>query len=49
MFVDVHPQWALVYDWVTAADKKKAMRVLKYLMVNFSSGMGKSLKVSFLR
>jgi hypothetical protein len=31
LFVDVHPEWALVYDWVTADDKKKAMRVLQIL------------------
>jgi len=31
LFVDVHPEWALVYDWVTADDKRKAMRVLQEL------------------
>ncbi len=30
-FVDLHPEWALVYDWVLPEHKERAVRVLQIL------------------
>jgi len=41
-FVDLHPEWALVYDWVLPEHKERAMRVLQMLDGSIVDNEGKS-------
>ncbi|KAE9367432.1 hypothetical protein N431DRAFT_428810 [Stipitochalara longipes BDJ] len=44
LFLDLHPEWALVYDWVTPEHKARAMRVLQILENPSEDNEGKSQK-----
>jgi len=41
-FLDLHPEWALVYDWVQPEDKERALRLLKMLDGSIEDTEGKS-------
>jgi hypothetical protein len=43
LFLDLHPEWALVYDWVLLPEhKERAIRVLQVLECSIEDNEGKS-------
>ena len=41
-FLDLHPEWALVYDWVLPEHKERALRLLHMLDGSVKDNEGKS-------
>ena len=41
-FLDLHPEWALVYDWVAPEHKERALRLLHILDGSIKDTEGKS-------